>query len=131
MPRIARLLTIGALAAVLTAAVGALAAWRANTEPQLTFVVFAATTAPVAFMAAWLILAIDDNSAPTHPDDTVESIWLQRASAGAFTDLLLAMGLALAVQNILAAPPVPLVVFVALAMADVALRYGLLRRREG
>lgn len=125
--RWALIVTIGA---TLTIAVGLLAALARDDEPWLTFTVFAATTAPVLFGGAWVLIPDPDRIEPvTHSEDTVEHEWAQLAASGAFLDLIIAIGLALVVQSVLSTPALPLLVFLVLGMVDFMVRYGALRRR--
>lgn len=125
------LVLVLALAATLLCAGLAATLTGEDDERLLTFVVFAVATGPVLVGGAWAL--VPDPAAPDgpeHVEESVEHSWLERASAGAFTDLLTAMGLALAARYVLGAPDVPLVVFVVLGMGDVAVRYLVLSRRE-
>jgi hypothetical protein len=125
-------LTIG-LGATLTVITAALAA-RYNAvdeEPLLTFVVFALSTAPYFIGGAWILVPHPNAPRPPeHVEESIEHSWLLRATSGAFLDLVTAMGLALAAQNVLGAPDVPLVLFLGLALVDAGLRLWVLSRRE-
>ena len=119
-----------AIGTVLTMAVAVLAALTRGDHPWLTFVVFAATTAPILFGGAWVLVPDPGRVDPvTHSEDTVEHAWSQLAASGAFLDLITAMGLALAAQSVLGTKALPHVVFLVLGMADFSLRYAVLRRR--
>ncbi len=133
MNRYARWATILGIGLMLTLGTAGLAAWTTPTTDQrlLTFVVFALCTSPVFIGGAWAL--IPDAAAPAppeHTDDTVEHNWFLRATSGAFTDLLTAMGLTLVATSVLATPAVPLVVFVGLGMLDTGVRYLVLSKRE-
>ena len=118
---------IGVAAAAVT---GGIAAWfTTEGDPTLRFIVFAVMTLPVGIGAGALLLA--PTATPEHHEDSVESAWMTQASSGAFLDLLLALGLATTATAVLDTAPVPTVVFCVLGMADVALRYALLQRKEG
>ncbi len=118
------------IGATLTVTVALLAALTGDQDRWLTFTVFAATTSPVLFGGTWILLPDPDRSDPvTHSEDTVEHEWTQRSASGAFLDLIVALGLALAVQSLLDTPALPLQVFLVLGMADFMVRYGVLRRR--
>ncbi|MEO5654165.1 MAG: hypothetical protein ABIN79_09300 [Marmoricola sp.] len=96
----------------------------------MTFIVFAATTGPVAFGGAWALIPDPDAADPVvHIEETVEHEWAQSATSGAFTDLITAMGLALVVQSVLDTASIPHQVFLVLGMGDFAVRYAVLRRR--
>lgn len=96
----------------------------------VTFIVFAATTAPVAFGGAWALIPDPDAADPVvHIEETVEHEWAQSAASGSFTDLITAMGLALVVQSVLDTASIPHLVFLVLGMGDFAVRYAVLRRR--
>jgi hypothetical protein len=97
----------------------------------LTFVVFAVTTAPLFIGGAWALIPHPSGpSRPEHADESIEHSWFERASSGAFADLLTAMGLALAAKYVLGAPDVPLELLVVLGLADAGLRLLVLSRRE-
>jgi len=98
----------------------------------LTFVVFALTVGPVGVGGAWgLVPDASRPTAPEHSEDTIEQAWIQRASSGAFLDLVTAMGLSLAATSVLKVSQVPVLVFLVLAMLDMSTRLFVLSRREG
>ncbi|WP_313823097.1 hypothetical protein [Citricoccus sp.] len=71
-------------------------------NPILMFWVALACLLPVGSMIPWVFL-VDRNSlagAVASPDDSIESSWYQKASSGAFTDLLLVVGLGTAAVSI-------------------------------
>jgi len=118
---------------------GAIAAWalaalEGGRRDEVLVVAFVAL--PFLFALAWVAL-VDRGSvrdAVERPDDTVEVQWLQRAQSGAFTDLLLVLGLGL-VAGVLIDIDVSLraalLALTAFAMADAGLRYAWLARRDG
>lgn len=120
-----------ALGTAVAVAAAAVAAWRADQgEEAVTFVVFGLATAPALVSGAWILLVDQTPEGPAHPEDTVEHTWLHRACTGAFVDLVVAMGLTVAVTSILATPEVPLVLFLLIGMSDAVIRYASLSRQE-
>ena len=91
---------------------------------------------PWIFALAWVVL-VDRTSlrdAVDRPDDTIEVQWLQRAQSGAFTDLLLVLGLTLVAGVIVdldVSLRIGLIALTAFAMGDVVVRMLWLRRRDG
>lgn len=80
---------------------------------------FALTTAPILVGGAWVLLPeADGPSGPAHAEDTVEASWYLRATSGAFTDLIIALGLAVAATPILDTPDAPLLLVLVLGFAD-------------
>lgn len=95
---------------------------------MLVFLAFSlGTLAPWAGLG--YLVAAPDQRVP-HQEDTVESEWLQQATSGAFLDLFIALGVTTAITSIADLEPLDPAYFLVLGMADVALRYGLLQRRE-
>lgn len=132
MQRTRRWTLIVSISGALTVATALAAALTTDDQQPLTFVVFALTTFPLFLGAVWAFVPNpNDPTEPANPQDTVERSWIQRAGFGAFTDLLTAMGLALAAKYVLGAPDVALLVFLVLGFADVGVRYLVLRQREG
>ncbi|WP_286930747.1 MULTISPECIES: hypothetical protein [Aeromicrobium] len=98
--------------------------------------VFAFLALPSVFALAWVAL-VDPASlrdAVDRPEETIELQWMRRAQSGAFTDLLLLLGIALVVGvfvDLDVSVRGALTVVLAFAMADAALRLLWLKRREG
>lgn len=68
-----------------------------------------------------------------HVEDSVESRWMERATAGAFLDVVIAAGVALTLTSLLDLDVPGRLVLLGLlggAGADTALRYRVLSRRE-
>ncbi len=119
---------VGALA--LSVATGLAAAYfRPEDEQTVAFFAFALVQLPVWF-GLFTIVLTPDRDQPAHPEDSVESTWLLRASSGAFYDLFIALGLTTAVTTIADMSPLDPALFLVLAMVDVGVRYLVLRRRE-
>ncbi len=106
-----------------------LAAAGTGEDWLLTFVVFGVSFFLIAY-SSLAALFPDPGKGPRHPEDTVESRWLERATAAAFVDLVTAMALALGARYVLGMGDVPLQAFVALGLLDAGGRYLLSRRRE-
>ncbi|TQN46138.1 hypothetical protein FHX52_2844 [Humibacillus xanthopallidus] len=127
-----RRLVAAMLTLVASAAVGVLAGAMSGRPFVLTATVFAASTLAPAGALAWLLLVAPVTVRPDrNAGDNVEHRWVQVASAGAFTDLLVVMGLGLAVVSVLDVAleaQVVLLALVVLAMGDAAVRYVALER---
>lgn len=117
------------LGLVLAAAVGVVAAYVREDGWQVALV-FAAAAAPALIGALWTLVPGQSATLPDNPEDSVEFHWLQRASSGAFFDLVTALGVVTAASAVLETDLVPLVVFLVLAMADMAVRYLIIARAQ-
>lgn len=124
-----------ALALVLAGGLGLLAAQFRPEAPWLTAGVFAACTSGPAYALGWVLLVRDRVVQRTaHEEEDVEGQWLQRAAAGALWDVLVVLGLSasvLAITGLELLAADALAVVAAVLMADVAVRYAVIARREG
>lgn len=98
-------------------------------------VVFAACTFGPAYGLGWLVFLsrAADPEPVARPEETVEHDWGQRSSAGSFNDLVVVAGLvagALAVTGLRVDATLLLAGLLALALADVTVRFSVLSRRE-
>lgn len=131
----ASLLIVSVVAgALVSSGIGAaFALARQDSEPLLAFAVVVAITLPVSFIGSWALL-VDRSTvigALERPDDSVENVWIDKASAGAFGDLIISLGLALIVFSILDVQldvGTTLLIILLVAMADVAIRYFWLKK---
>ena len=111
-------------------------AWAVNPAPNpaLLGIVIAAASLPIGTVLGWVLL-VDRTSlegAVARPEESVESVWLDRAMAGALTDAMAAIGLAagaIAVSGKDVPAGAVLIVLWFLVALDVAARYLLLRRQ--
>ena len=118
-----------AIAVLVSAALGWLfMVLRNGDRPLLAFGIMAAFTLPVAAVLAWVVLV--DRSTITgaleKPEDSVESVWYEKAASGAFTDILLVGGLGCAALTFLGTEGTAGLVLggvVAFAMLDFGVRY--------
>ncbi|MFT3872223.1 MAG: hypothetical protein QM714_06175 [Nocardioides sp.] len=100
------------------------------------FLVAAAATLPISVMLVWVLL-VDRSTisgATDDPESSIESHWYDRAAVGAFTDLLVALGVGTAVFSFVRIDLAPSIILIALfliAGASFGLRYWWLSRREG
>lgn len=90
---------------------------------------------PAFTMFAWS-LVVDPRSVtvPAHPEDSVESNWLQRAATGAFSDLLVLSAVATAVLAWLEPPVSPSLLIGCVPIVGLlcfGIRYLTLSRRNG
>ncbi len=124
--------TVTAAGAVTIAtAVGLVAATvRDDGAAWLLFTAFAVATLVPALAGLGLLTGAIATDRTEHDEDTVEHEWYVRATSGAFTDLLLVLGIVVFVSSVLDGPELPLVLVIILAMADVMVRYTWLSRRE-
>ncbi|OUZ12484.1 hypothetical protein BHE97_01900 [Aeromicrobium sp. PE09-221] len=113
---------------------GAAAAFAESTAKLVTFLVFAACTAPVATALGWLLcVAPVTVREDEHSEDNVETSWWDQAAAAAFRDVLIVLGLVLAVVAITGSgedlpTSAALAAVLVAAMADVGLRYAVAAR---
>lgn len=119
----------------LAAAIGLLATLFRDGDGWLVFAVFAFASLGPSIAAAVVVLLPRPASAPSEPTESIEWTWWRRASSGAFTDLLVVLGLALFVVSVTDASELHtglvLTTVLVLAWIDVAIRAALLRRTEG
>lgn len=130
---------LGSCAAVALVVSGGVAAWALaalDGSRRDEILVFAAVALPWIFALAWVVL-VDRSTlrdAVARPDDTIEAQWLQRAQSGAFTDLLLVLGLTLVAGvfvDLDVSLRVALIALTAFAMGDVMVRMLWLKHRDG
>ncbi|MBF4995298.1 hypothetical protein ITX31_14415 [Arthrobacter gandavensis] len=119
-------LTVGVL---VSAALGWLfMVLRNGDRPLLAFGIMAVFTLPIAAVLAWVVL-VDRSTvagALDKPEDSVESVWYDKAASGAFTDILLVGGLGCAALTFLGTEATAGLVLggvVAFAMLDFGARY--------
>ena len=118
-----------AIAVLVSAALGWLfMVLRNGDRPLLAFGIMAAFTLPVTAALAWAVLV--DRSTITgaleKPEDSVESVWYEKAASGAFTDILLVGGLGCTALTFLGTEGTAGLVLggvVAFAMLDFGVRY--------
>lgn len=108
----------------------------ANLRPGLLFAVGVVVTFPFSAMLAWALL-VDRSTltgAVTRPEETVESVWYERAAAGAFTDLVAVIGIGAAAMTFFF-PDVSggavLIGLFGVTAADFGIRYLVPSRRGG
>lgn len=130
---------LGACVAIALVVTGGVAAWALaalDGGRREEILVVAVVATPWIFALAWVVL-VDRTSlrdAVDRPDDTIEAQWLQRAQSGAFTDLLLILGLTLiagVIVDLDVSLRIGLIVLTAFAMGDVVVRMLWLKRRDG
>lgn len=140
----ARKLVVLSLGGSLAAAVGLAAAVAAAGPSErflATLLVFGFSFWMPFGALLWLLLVDRDTltGAPKNVEDSVEFRWSERAAAGVFRDLLLALGVGAAVLSILQITtglafqwPLSLVLagVLILAMADFGIRFQLAKRAE-
>ena len=109
----------------------------AFTRPEnfwLVFFVFTACSLGPCIGLAWLTVGAGRKvEIDARADENVETRWIEKAASGALFDLLMAVGFLLGAMSLFGfevQTDVVLVCLWAFAIADAALRYALLRRRE-
>ena len=126
-----RVTLIPLLAALpLAAGVGAIAATFNQGPFLLTMLVFALAILPAAYGIGSLVLI--GHIEPEHHEETVEHRWMMRATSEAFLDMVMGLGVLLAVVSVFAIDlggRTTLVFVLGAAILDVAVRYGVLRQR--
>lgn len=121
---------------VLAAVVGVIAAvmWDAPTPPVVVGVGFTVVTLPALVALAWVFL-VDRSTlrgALDRPEESVEGAWYNRAAQGAFSDILLIVGLGtafLAITGIRIDVLIALIGVLLVAMGSFGIRYLIARRR--
>ncbi|WP_136787197.1 hypothetical protein [Arthrobacter sp. CAU 1506] len=123
-----------AIGVLISAGLGGLFVLLTDVErPLLAFAVVVVCTLPVAAALGWAVLVERSTltGAIDKPEDSIESAWYQKATSGAFGDILLAGGLGAAVFSFtgLEAPIGWILAAVLLfAMLDFAARYLWLKK---
>jgi hypothetical protein len=132
-PARSRLLAV-ALAVVAACALGAVAGLLRSEHFWLAAAVFTASTVLPMYALTWFLLVsrhvVKEDA---HAGENVERSWGDRAGAGAFTDMVGAAGialLALSLTGLEVSGQAVLVAVVVLGLADAAVRYLALSRRE-
>ena len=119
---------------LLSAAVGLVVALLRPEPFWLVFGVFTACFLGPGVTIAWLVLGAGRTVQPDpHVEENIESRWFDKAGSGALFDTLAGAGIAAGAMSIFGWQPdagLVLMAVVAFALADGALRYWLLARRE-
>ena len=119
---------------VLSAALGLVVALLRPEPFWLVFGVFTACFLGPGVTIAWLVLGAGRRVQPDpHVDENIESRWFDKAGAGALFDTLAAAGITAGALSLFGWEPdaaLVLIGVVAFALADGALRYAVLARRE-
>ena len=111
---------------------GLLAAWaQTGGWDTLRFVVFGlCLVAPYMTLLFILTAPPDSERLPEHHEDSVENAWTQKALAGTALDLFIVLGVLTAVTNILGFDEPGSGLILIFLMADAAIRYLVLSRRQ-
>ncbi|SOD94970.1 hypothetical protein [Blastococcus haudaquaticus] len=121
---------------VIAAALGLLAGVFGNDDEfWLRTGVFAACAVGPAYGVGWLVFlsGTADTEEVARPEETVEQQWWHRSASASFLDVLVVAGVgttALATTGLEVAATTALGALLVVAMADVAVRLAVLRRRE-
>lgn len=101
---------------------------------MLAFVIFAACTAGTFFALGWVLFVSRYTVAEDpHAEDNVERRWYDRATSGAFGDLITTGGIALfliSVTRIEVSGATVLTLLLILALISVLVRYQVAKRRD-
>ena len=125
---------IAVLIGAAVAAVVGLVAWALSpVAPGVSGAIFAIAAFPFGVMLGWII-AVAPKTLPAspHSSDNAEATWMNTALAGTATDVVLVVGLGLAVISIAQSePPTQLVLLgiLLVAFASTATRYAFARTR--
>jgi len=121
---------------VLAAVVGMIAAalWKDPTPPVVVGIGFTVVTLPALVALMWVFLVDRDtlHGALDRPEESVEGAWYNRAAQGAFSDILLIVGLGtafLAITGIRIDVLIALIGVLLVAMGSFGIRYLVARRR--
>lgn len=132
----ATLLSLSALAGIVG---GTLLAWIIATLASLPLTwmaIFAASAIPITASLAWVLMVDRDTltGAPRNPEESVENVWLHKASSAALLDISGIIGLTVLALTILgdrvslSADTALMAVWFA-GLIDVFIRYQVLKRR--
>lgn len=102
----------------------------------LLFIISGIVMLPVSTGAIWFLLLDREtlSGAPDDPASSIEGRWMERAMAGAFTDLMVVMGIGAAAFSFIDIPidtAFAFMIVFGIAVADAFLRYFIIKRREG
>lgn len=122
------------MALVLASIVGAIASMFYNENRVLGFVIFAACTAGTFFALGWVLFVSTYTVAEDpHAEDNIEHRWYDKATSGAFHDILTTCGVALVVLTITridVSGVSVLLLLLILAMISCAVRFWAAKRRD-
>lgn len=124
------------IGALIAAAIGGVMALTggAGPEPMVGALAVSLITVWPCIGGVWLLLVDRETlrGATANPEQSIESRWYERASSGAFSDVLLIVGIGtavIAVAGIEVPALLALSAVIVVAMASVAVRYLVERRR--
>lgn len=132
-PAMAIAIPAGLVLAVLVGVIAA-AMWDAPTPPVVVGIGFTVVTLPALVGLVWVFL-VDRNTlrgAIDRPEESVEGAWYDKAAQGAFSDILLVVGLGtafLAITGIRIDVLIALIGVLLVAMGSFSVRYLVARRR--
>ncbi|WP_020097594.1 hypothetical protein [Microbacterium sp. 11MF] len=132
-PAMAIAIPAGLVLAVLVGIIAA-AMWDAPTPPVVVGIGFTVVTLPALVGLVWVFL-VDRNTlrgAIDRPEESVEGAWYDKAAQGAFSDILLVVGLGtafLAITGIRIDVLIALIGVLLVAMGSFTVRYLVARRR--
>ncbi|MBD2762522.1 MULTISPECIES: hypothetical protein [unclassified Candidatus Sulfotelmatobacter] len=122
------------MALVLASLVGAIASVFYDENRVLGFVIFAACSVGTFFVLGWVLFVSTYTVAEDpHAEDNIEHRWYDRATSGAFHDILTTAGIALVVVTITrieVSGVSVLLLLLILAMISCAVRFWAARRRD-
>lgn len=133
IPAMTIAMPVGLGLAILVGVIAA-AMWDAPTPPVVVGIGFTVVTLPALVALAWVFL-VDRSTlrgALDRPEESVEGAWYNRAAQGAFSDILLIVGLGtafLAITGIRIDVLIALIGVLLVAMGSFGIRYLIARRR--
>ncbi|PZP23561.1 MAG: hypothetical protein DI613_17625 [Kocuria rhizophila] len=121
-------------ALVLASIVGAIASMFYDENRLLGFVIFAACTAGTFFALGWVLFVSKYTvESDEHAEDNIERRWYDKATSGAFHDIITTVGIALfvlAITRLEVSGMVVLTLILVLAVVSFAVRFWVARRRD-
>ncbi|WP_143469951.1 hypothetical protein [Kocuria sp. WRN011] len=122
------------MALVLASIVGAIASVFYDENRLLGFVIFSACTAGTFFALGWVLFVskytVEEDA---HAEDNIEHRWYDKATSGAFHDIITTAGIALfalAITRLEVSGMVVLTLILVLAVVSFAVRFWVARRRD-
>ncbi|MEX5273159.1 hypothetical protein RF638_04305 [Kocuria sp. CPCC 205235] len=122
------------MALVLASIVGAIASVFYDENRLLGFVIFSACTAGTFFALGWVLFVskytVEEDA---HAEDNIEHRWYDKATSGAFHDIITTAGIALfalSVTRLEVSGTAVLILLLTLAMASFGLRFWAAKRRD-
>lgn len=122
------------LALVLASVVGAIASVFYDENRWLAFVIFAVCTAGTFFALGWVLFVSKYTvESDEHAEDNIEHRWYEKATSGAFHDIITTAGIAvfvLSITRLEVSGVTVLMLILVLAVVSFAVRFWVAKRRD-